>query len=100
MEAAQTKAVKVSKRPRIKATKSMWFEAYRWTISSEGHLILGGRDALTNDQLVKKHVKEGDRYAHADLHLNPATVIEDGAKPNEVTQRVACELERTDGNPG
>src|SRR2546430_14060827 len=78
IESAQAKAIKVAKRPRVKATKSMWFEAYRWTISSEGHLILGGRDARTNDQLVKKHLKGRDRYAHADVHGAPSTVIKDG----------------------
>ena len=92
IESAQAKAIKVAKRPRVKATKSMWFEAYRWTISSAGHLILGGRDARTNDQLVKKHLKEGDRYAHADVHGAPSTVIKDGAKANEVTLREACEF--------
>jgi len=90
IESAQAKAIKVAKRPRVKATKSMWFEAYRWTISSEGHLILGGRDARTNDQLVKKHLKEGDRYAHADVHGAPSTVIKDGAKATDVTLREAC----------
>src|SRR5436309_3194238 len=92
MEAAQAKAVKVAKRPRIKSTKAMWFEAYRWTISSEGFLILGGRDARTNDQLVKKHLKEGDRYAHADIHGAPSTVIKDGARAPETTLREACEF--------
>src|SRR6058998_1173516 len=92
MEAAQAKAVKVAKRPRIKSTKAMWFEAYRWTISSEGFPILGGRDARTNDQLVKKHLKEGDRYAHADLHGAPSTVIKDGARATEATLREACEF--------
>src|SRR5713101_1945553 len=92
IEAAQAKAVKVAKRPRIKSTKSMWFEAYRWTISSEGFLVLGGRDARTNDQLVKKHLKEGDRYAHADVHGAPSTVIKDGAKAPESTLREACEF--------
>jgi len=92
IESAQAKAIKVAKRPRIKATKSMWFEAYRWTISSESHLILGGRDARTNDQLVKKHLKDGDRYAHADVHGAPSTVIKDGAKATDVTLREACEF--------
>jgi predicted ribosome quality control (RQC) complex YloA/Tae2 family protein len=92
MEAAQAKAVKVARRPRIKSTKSMWFDAYRWTISSEGFLILGGRDARTNDQLVKKHLKEGDRYAHADVHGAPSTVIKDGARASDVTLREACEF--------
>ena len=92
MEAAQAKAVKVAKRPRIKSTKAMWFEAYRWTISSEGFLILGGREARTNDQLVKKHLKEGDRYAHADVHGAPSTVIKDGARASDATLREACEF--------
>ena len=92
MEAATAKAVKAAKRPRVKATKALWFEAYRWTLSSEGHLILGGRDARTNDQLVKKHLKEGDRYAHADVHGAPSTVIKEGAKASEATLREACEF--------
>src|SRR3989441_4499290 len=92
MEAAKAKAVKAAKKPRIKATKAMWFEAYRWTLSSDGHLILGGRDARTNDQLVKKHLKEGDRYAHADIHGAPSTVIKDGARAPETTLREACEF--------
>jgi predicted ribosome quality control (RQC) complex YloA/Tae2 family protein len=91
-DAAKAKAVKAAKKPRVKATKSLWFEAYRWTLSSEEFLILGGRDARTNDQLVKKHLKEGDRYAHADVHGAPSTVIKDGAKASETTLREACEF--------
>src|SRR2546427_6889322 len=92
MDAAKAKAVKATKKPRIKATKAMWFEAYRWTFSADGLLILGGRDARTNDQLVKKHLKEGDRYAHADIHGAPSTVIKDGARAPETTLREACEF--------
>ncbi len=90
--AARKKAVKVAKKPKVRGTKAMWFEAYRWTLSSEGYLILGGRDARTNDQLVKKHLKDGDRYAHADLHGAPSTVIKEGSKATEVTLHEACEF--------
>ncbi len=92
MQAARKKAVKVAKRPRVKGTKALWFDAYRWTLSSENFLILGGRDARTNDQLVKKHLKEGDRYAHADLHGAPSTVVKEGSKAGEATLREACEF--------
>src|SRR5438552_2081362 len=92
VDATKAKAVKALKKPRIKATKSLWFEAYRWALSSDGHLTLGGRDARTNDQLVKKHLKEGDRYAHADIHGAPSTVIKDGARAPETTLREACEF--------
>lgn len=92
MESARKKAVKVAKRPKVKGTRAMWFDAYRWTVSSEGFLILGGRDARTNDQLVKKHLKEGDRYAHADLHGAPSTVVKEGSKAGEATLKEACEF--------
>ena len=92
MEAARRKAIKVAKKPRVRPTKAMWFDAYRWTLSSEGHLILGGRDARSNDQLVKKHLKEGDRYAHADVHGAPSTVVKEGSRAGEATLREACEF--------
>lgn len=92
MEDARRKAVKVAKKPKVRATKAMWFDAYRWTLSSEGHLILGGRDARSNDQLVKKHLKEGDRYAHADIHGAPSTVVKEGSRATEATLREACEF--------
>ncbi|MEM4728230.1 MAG: ribosome rescue protein RqcH [Thermoplasmata archaeon] len=56
-------------------TKPFWFERYRWFISSEGFLVLAGRDASSNERLVKRHMKEGDFYAHADLHGAPSVVV-------------------------
>lgn len=92
MEGARRRAATVAKRPKVRATKAMWFDAYRWTLSSDGHLILGGRDARSNDQLVKKHLKEGDRYAHADLPGAPSTVVKEGSRATEATLREACEF--------
>jgi predicted ribosome quality control (RQC) complex YloA/Tae2 family protein len=92
IKSTKAKAVKAGKKTKIKGTKAMWFDAYRWCFSSEGFLILGGRDARTNDQLVKKHLKDGDRYAHADLHGAPSVVIKEGSKATEVTLREACEF--------
>jgi|RifCSP13_1_1023834.scaffolds.fasta_scaffold01365_7 predicted ribosome quality control (RQC) complex YloA/Tae2 family protein len=77
-------------RPKVKATKAFWFEAYRWFVSSEGFLVIGGRDAKTNDAVVKKHLKDGDRYAHADLHGAPSCVVKEGSKAGEATLQEAC----------
>ena len=52
-----------------------WFERYRWFISSDGNIVVGGRDAKTNDLIVKKYLKENDRYAHADIQGAPSIVI-------------------------
>ena len=87
---AAKKAAKVAAKPRVKATKQFWFEAYRWFLSSEGFLVIGGRDAKTNDAVVKKHLKDGDRYVHADLHGAPSCVVKEGSKAGTATLEEAC----------
>ena len=59
----------------IKTKKIFWFESYHWFISSSTNLVIGGRDAKTNDKIVKKYLKEGDRYAHADVQGAPSIII-------------------------
>ncbi|MDE0708438.1 MAG: ribosome rescue protein RqcH [Candidatus Poseidoniales archaeon] len=59
----------------IKRTKKFWFERNRWTMLSSGQLLVGGRDAKGNDQLVKKHLSPADLYFHADLHGAPSCTL-------------------------
>jgi predicted ribosome quality control (RQC) complex YloA/Tae2 family protein len=59
----------------VKKEKTFWFERYRWFISSNGNLVVGGKDAKTNDLIVKKYLKEGDRYSHADVQGAPSIII-------------------------
>ncbi len=44
------------------------FEKFYWFISSENYLIIGGRDQQQNEIVVKKYLKAGDYYVHADLN--------------------------------
>ncbi|QPV62347.1 NFACT family protein [Halosimplex litoreum] len=52
-----------------------WFEAYRWFHTSDGFLVIGGRDADDNEDLVKKYLDRGDRFFHAQAHGGPATIL-------------------------
>ncbi|KAJ3054664.1 hypothetical protein HK097_001144, partial [Rhizophlyctis rosea] len=70
-----------------KIRKPFWFEKFIWFISSENYLVVGGRDAGQNELLVRRYLKKGDAYVHADLHgaasvivknLTPST-LEDGS---------------------
>ena len=64
------------KKPEKRAKqKQYWFEHYRWFISSNNNIIIGGRDAKTNEQIVKKYLNTGDRYVHADIHGAPSCII-------------------------
>ena len=79
-------------RPSHAPSKRFWFERFRWFISSEGALVLGGKDAKSNDMLVKKHLQPGDRYAHADMHGAPSVVVKMKEGITEKTLHEACEF--------
>ncbi|MGZ7107773.1 MAG: ribosome rescue protein RqcH [Methanobacterium sp.] len=57
-----------------------WFEKFRWFISSDGFLVIGGRDANTNEMVVKKYLESNDVYLHSDIHGAPSVVIKSQGK--------------------
>ena len=57
------------------ARKPFWFEKFHWFISSENFLVVSGRDAQQNEQLVKRYLRKGDAYVHADLGGSPTTIV-------------------------
>ncbi|KAG6543609.1 hypothetical protein Mapa_014972 [Marchantia paleacea] len=64
--------------------KMHWFEKFNWFISSENYLVISGRDAQQNELVVKRYMKKGDLYVHADLHGASSTVI----KNNDPTRPI------------
>jgi predicted ribosome quality control (RQC) complex YloA/Tae2 family protein len=65
--------------PKKRVKKSLkWFEKLRWFLSSDDHLVVGGRDANTNEEVVKKYLDNDDIYLHGDVHGAPSTVIKRG----------------------
>jgi len=69
-----------------KVGKAEWYEKFRWFHSSEGFLCIGGRDATTNEILVKKHASEGDIVFHTKIEGSPFFIIKsDGKKIGDST---------------
>ncbi|XP_030574071.1 ribosome quality control complex subunit NEMF [Archocentrus centrarchus] len=58
-----------------KARKVYWFEKFLWFVSSENYLIIAGRDQQQNEMIVKRYLRAGDIYVHADLHGATSCVI-------------------------
>ncbi len=63
-----------------KKRKKKWFEKFHWFISSDGFLVLGGRDAATNVYLVKKHLETHDIFVHAEVRGAPHILIKSQGK--------------------
>ncbi|KAG9206534.1 hypothetical protein G6514_003366 [Epicoccum nigrum] len=47
--------------------KQHWFEKYIYFISSDGYLVLGGKDAQQNEIIYRRYLRKGDVYVHSDL---------------------------------
>lgn len=55
--------------------KVHWFEKFNWFVTSEGYLVLSGRDAQQNEALVKRYLRPGDAYVHADMHGASSCIV-------------------------
>jgi predicted ribosome quality control (RQC) complex YloA/Tae2 family protein len=73
--------------------REFWFEQFRWLITSDGAIVVAGRDAQSNERVVKRYLRERDRYCHADFSGAPSTVAKDpgGGVPDRSVSE-ACAL--------
>ncbi|KAK6611853.1 hypothetical protein ACHAPC_003511 [Botrytis cinerea] len=60
--------------------KQMWFEKFIWFISSDGYLVLAGKDAQQSEILYKRYLKKGDVYLHADIRGAASVIVRNNPK--------------------
>jgi predicted ribosome quality control (RQC) complex YloA/Tae2 family protein len=76
-----------------KIKRKEWFEKFRWFVSSDGFLVVAGRDAVSNEVLVKKYTEPKDVVFHADVVGAPFVVVKtEGKKPSQQVLREAGEF--------
>lgn len=63
--------------------KPLWFEKFLYFISSDGYLVLAGKDAQQNEMLYRRYLRKGDIYVHADLHGAASVIIKNNPKTPE-----------------
>ena len=81
IEDAKREGVREEEGRKIKERRHRnWFEKFHWFHSSDGFLVLGGRDAKQNEVVVKKYLEEGDAYCHADIVGAPQVVVKANGK--------------------
>ncbi|WP_336002872.1 ribosome rescue protein RqcH [Halorientalis halophila] len=56
-------------------SSEQWYEEYRWFHTSDDFLVIGGRNADQNEELVKKYMDGGDKFFHAQAHGGPVTIL-------------------------
>ncbi|KAH3765560.1 nuclear export mediator factor NEMF [Pelomyxa schiedti] len=48
--------------------KKFWFEKFHWFISSEGFIVISGKDQQQNEIVYRRYLQGRDAYIHADIH--------------------------------
>jgi predicted ribosome quality control (RQC) complex YloA/Tae2 family protein len=61
-----------------------WYERYRWFITGDGLLAIGGRDASSNSAIIRKHLTEYDVVFHAEVYGSPFFIIKNAIKSGEM----------------
>lgn len=76
-----------------KVKRRNWFEKFRWFISSDGLLVVAGKDAVSNEVLIKKHSEPEDVVFHAEIVGAPFVVVKTGGRqPSEQVLTEAAEF--------
>jgi predicted ribosome quality control (RQC) complex YloA/Tae2 family protein len=73
-----------------KLESKQWYERYRWFVTTDGHLVIGGRDASSNSAVIRKHMTENDLVFHAEIHGSPFFLVK-----NAINQENGTFVEET-----
>ncbi len=75
----------------IRRERRRWFERFRWFESSEGFLVVAGRDRSTNRELVRRYMRPRDFFLHVDMPGGSVVVVrsEGEREPGDATLREA-----------
>lgn len=68
-------------------TTDPWYDRFRWFHTSDDFLVIGGRNADQNEELVKKYMNSNDLFFHSQAHGGPVTILK-AAGPSEAARDV------------
>lgn len=69
----------LSKR-KVERENKEWYEKFRWFTSSDGFLVVAGKDTVSNEVLIKKYTTQEDAVFHAEISGAPFVVVKSEGK--------------------
>ena len=66
-----------------------WYEKFRYFTTSDGFLVVAGKDVVTNEILIKKYTRQEDVVFHAEITGSPFVVVK--ADGREITDQALKE---------
>ena len=77
---------------RVDSSGKQWFERYKWFRTADGHLVISGRNAQQNEELMRRYLEPDDLVFHADIHGSPFSVLRKGRKAVEEAKFEAAQF--------
>lgn len=79
----------------VKRIERQWYEKFHWFFTSNGMLVIGGRDAQQNELINSKYFLDTDLFFHADIFGASAVILKEGISAGkeimeEAAQFAAC----------
>ncbi len=89
-ELSEKKAVEKKPKQLIEKQKREWYEKFHWFFTSNGLLVIGGRDSHQNELLNGKHFDDNDLFFHANIFGGSVTIMKGGIdSPPEAREEAA-----------
>lgn len=70
--------IKTVEKTHLAKRDKFWFEKYRWSFTRTGKLIIAGKDAITNEIIVKKYMDKNDLHFHTNIQGAAHTILKEG----------------------
>ncbi len=85
--------VEHEQKAKVVARKKQWYEKFHWTFTPSGILSIGGRDAATNEIIIKKHMEDTDLVFHTEMAGSPFFLLKCGeVKPTDADIEQVAQL--------
>lgn len=77
---AELNKVEIKEQEVIEKKKLLWYEKYHWGFTTNNFLIIAGKDAQTNEHLVKNYLEKEDLLFHSTIEGSAHVILKRGQK--------------------
>ena len=81
-----------TQKKRIKVTEKEWYQKFHWFYTSDGLLVIAGRDAQQNELLNSKYFEGNDLFFHANIFGAAVTILKEGIKAGKEAREEAAQF--------
>jgi len=75
-KADNSEKIEINQIKKIKTKQDKkWFDKFHWFVTSAGLLVIAGRDAVTNEEVIKKYAQPDEIVLHTDMSGSPFAII-------------------------